>query len=47
MAEIKVEDFIETDEELERGHVDVRNRNFECENPDPHLGCELGVDVAG
>lgn len=29
------------------GHVDTRRFNFECEPPDPHLGCDLGIDVAG
>jgi hypothetical protein len=29
------------------GHVDTRENNFECEKPDPHLGCDLGIDVAG
>ena len=28
--------FIESDEEREEGHVDTRERNFECENKDPH-----------
>lgn len=22
-------------------------RNFECERPDPNLGCDMGIDVAG
>ncbi len=29
------------------GHIDTREQNFECENKDPHLGCNLGIDVAG
>ena len=29
------------------GHVDTRDRNFKCDNPDPHLGCDLGIDVQG
>lgn len=29
------------------GHVDTRENNFECENKDPHLGCDMGIDVAG
>jgi len=29
------------------GHIDTREANFKCENPDPHLGCNLGIDVAG
>ena len=39
--------YIETDDEREEGHVDTRQRNFECENEDPHIGCNLGIDVAG
>ena len=39
--------YIETDKEREDGHVDTRERNFECENKDPRLGCNLGIDVAG
>lgn len=46
MAE-KVQDYIETDQEREEGHVDTRWRNQECENKDDHLGCNLGIDVAG
>lgn len=29
------------------GHVDTREKNFECENEDPRLGCDLGIDVQG
>ncbi len=43
----KVQDYIETDQEREEGHADTRNRNFECENPDKALGCDLGIDVQG
>ena len=39
--------YIETDKEREEGHVDTRHRNFECENPDKHLGCDMGIDVQG
>ena len=28
------------------GHVDTRHFNHECEKPDLHLGCNLGIDVA-
>ena len=42
-----LDNYIETDEEREEGHVDTRERNFECENKDPRLGCNLGIDVAG
>ena len=47
MAENKVQDYIESDQEREEGHADTRNQNFECEKPDPNLGCDLGVDVQG
>ena len=39
--------YIESEKEREDRHVDTRERNFECENKDPHLGCNLGVGVAG
>jgi hypothetical protein len=39
--------YIETEKEREEGHVDTREENFECENKDPHLGCDPGIDVAG
>ncbi len=42
-----VEDYFENDKERDRGHEDTRDKNFTCENPDPHLGCDLGIDVAG
>lgn len=43
----KVQDYFDVDEEREEGNVDTRSANFECENPDPRLGCDLGIDVAG
>ena len=43
----EVNDYIETDEEREEGHVNPRERNFECENNNPHLGCDMGIDVPG
>ena len=43
----KTQDYFETEKEREAGHVDTRSRNFECDNPDPHLGCDLGTDVQG
>ena len=43
----KVDNYIEDDKEREEGHEDTRSRNFECENPDKNLGCDLGIDVAG
>ena len=39
--------YIENENEREEGHVDTRERNFECENKDPRLGCDMGIDVAG
>jgi len=44
MAENKIEDYWQEDDE---GHVDTREANFECESPDPNLGCDLGIDVMG
>jgi hypothetical protein len=46
MAE-KVQNYIEHDKEREEGHVDTRSRNFECEDKDPNLGCDPGIDVQG
>lgn len=42
-----VQDYFETEEEREAGHVDTRSSNFECDNPDEHLGCDPGIDVQG
>jgi hypothetical protein len=42
-----VQDYIETDNEREEGHADTRDKNFECETRDEHLGCDLGIDVQG
>lgn len=47
MTNHKVENYIESDKERNEGHVDTRNSNFECDNPDTHLGCDPGIDVAG
>ena len=44
MAENNTLDYFDGNSE---GHVDTRERNFECENKDPHLGCDPGIDVAG
>ena len=44
MAENKEQNYID---ESSEGHEDTREANFECENKDPHLGCDPGVDVAG
>jgi hypothetical protein len=47
MTENKNQDYIETEQESNEGHVDTRQSNFECENKDEHLGCDPGIDVAG
>ena len=44
MTENRTEDY--TDESND-GHVDTREANFHCENPDENLGCDPGIDVAG
>ena len=44
MAEDRVQDYTE---ESDEGHVDTRAKNFECEEPDKNLGCDLGIDVQG
>ena len=44
MAENKTQDY--TDDRSE-GHVDTREANFKCDNPDPNLGCDMGIDLAG
>ena len=44
MSENRTQDYWKEDGE---GHVDTRERNFKCENPDKHLGCDMGIDVAG
>ncbi len=44
MSENKVEDYWDDSDE---GHVDTRENNFNCDNPDKHLGCDPGIDVAG
>jgi hypothetical protein len=43
----KIQDYFETDRGREEGHVDTRWRNFECENPDKRLGCDMGIDAQG
>ena len=47
MTDKRFEDYVESDKERSEGHVDTRQKNFECENPDKNLGCDLGIDVAG
>jgi hypothetical protein len=43
----KTQDYFETDADREEGHVDTREKNFECDEPDAHLGCDMGIDVQG
>jgi|GEM_PF-129194 hypothetical protein len=45
--EVKVESYVESEEEAKKGHEDVRKQNFECEKPDPNLGCDPEIDVQG
>jgi hypothetical protein len=47
MSDNREESYIENDGEREAGHVDTRSANFECANKDEHLGCDMGIDVAG
>lgn len=47
MTENRVESYVESENERNEGHVDTRHKNFECDSPDEHLGCDLGIDVAG
>lgn len=44
MAEEKIQDYTTDNDE---GHVDTREKNFECETPDENLGCDMGIDVQG
>ena len=44
MAEDRFQEYVDDNSE---GHVDTRQANFQCENPDPNLGCDPGIDVAG
>ena len=43
----RVEQYVESDKEREKVHADTRSKNFKCKDPDPHLGCDPGIDVAG
>jgi len=47
MTENKIHNYFENDQENNEGHVDTRHHTFECENPDKHLGCDPGIDIAG
>ena len=44
MTNNRTDDY--TDERND-GHVDTREANFQCDSPDEHLGCDMGIDVAG
>ncbi len=44
MANDRTQDYWDDNDE---GHVDTRSHNFECETPDKHLGCDMGIDVQG
>jgi hypothetical protein len=44
MENTRTDDYTKDDND---GHVDTREQNQNCEKPDPHLGCDLGIDVAG
>jgi hypothetical protein len=44
MTESKIFDYFD---DATGGHVDTRERNFECENRDENLGCDPGIDVQG
>ena len=44
MAENKTEDYFD---ESSEGHTDTREKNFDCEDKDKNLGCDMGIDVAG
>ena len=44
MAENKIQDYFDDEN---KGHFDTHEKNFECENPDKSLGCDMGIDVQG
>jgi hypothetical protein len=44
MNDTNIQDYFGNDDE---GHVDTREQNHQCDDPDPNLGCDLGIDVAG
>jgi len=43
----KIQDYTEKEHEREQGHEDTRWKTQDCEKPDPNLGCDPGIDVAG
>lgn len=40
------QNYIESEQEREDGHVNTRCHTC-CTDPDQHLGCDPGIDVAG
>ena len=44
MADNETQDYFDSNAE---GHLDTREKNFECEDKDENLGCDMGIDVAG
>jgi hypothetical protein len=44
MSDNRIQNYFDNGNE---GHIDTREANFECESPDPSLGCDLGIDVQG
>jgi hypothetical protein len=44
MNDDRIQNYFDNDDQ---GHIDTREANFECESPDPSLGCNLGIDVQG
>ena len=44
MANENTQDYFDDNNE---GHVDTREANFDCEDKDENLGCDLGIDVMG
>jgi len=44
MDEDRFQEYVDDNSE---GHVDTRQANFQCENPDLIPGCDPGIDVAG
>ena len=44
MSDNRIHDYVDDKSE---GHVDTREGNFRCKDPDPNMGCDPGIDVAG
>jgi hypothetical protein len=47
MTDHREDNYLENENDSNEGHMDTRHHNFECDRPDEHLGCDLGIDVAG